>query len=130
MGVDFEKLYYESDTYLLGKKIGNYYCPYKPIILSTINTQKAREKVMSYAAYRLLWHRFIGSPNAVPTLKRFDSLMKKLGYDINDTSTNYRTGSLSALGNYIGQCVINYGVQDGSNEAKGYKNKYYGCCIV
>jgi hypothetical protein len=114
-----------ATTYLLGKKVGNFYCSYKPIPLPTSNIQKSREKVMSYAAYRLLWHRFINSPNAVPTLKRFDSLMVKLGYNIYDTSTNYKTGSLSALGNYIGQSIINYGIQDGSNEAKEYKNKYY-----
>jgi hypothetical protein len=114
-----------ADTYLLGRKVGDYYCQYKPTGIIPADIEKAREEVMSYAAYRLLWHRFIYSPNAVPSLKRFDTLMVKLGYDPYDTSTNYSTGSLSALGNYIGKCVIEYGVRDGANEANGYKNLYY-----
>ena len=51
--------------------------------------------------------------------------MKTLGYDINDTSTSYAQGSPAALGNYIAQCYIAYGLGDGANEANGYATTTY-----
>ena len=82
-------------------------------------------KTISYAMYRLMTHRFQNSPGLEETQARFDLLMDKLGYDINNTSLLYEDGDAAALGNFIAQSIIDYGLQDGSREATGYDNAYY-----
>ncbi|WP_426429455.1 FG-GAP-like repeat-containing protein [Winogradskyella sp. HB-48] len=82
-------------------------------------------KAISYAMYRLMTHRFQNSPGLEETQARFDLLMEKLGYDINNTSLMYEDGDAAALGNFIAQSIIDYGLQDGSREATGYDNAYY-----
>ncbi|MEF3080142.1 FG-GAP-like repeat-containing protein [Winogradskyella poriferorum] len=82
-------------------------------------------KAISYAMYRLMTHRFQNSPGLEETQARFDLLMDRLGYDINNTSLMYEDGDAAALGNFIAQSIIDYGLQDGSREATGYDNAYY-----
>ncbi|MFM1876064.1 MAG: hypothetical protein RL266_1801 [Bacteroidota bacterium] len=113
-----------AETYLLGKIIHDYECPFNGIATPT-DVQAAQEETMSYAAYRLLRHRFSSSPGAGMSLYRFDTVMTNLGYDINVTTTDYSTGSYAALGNYLAQNLINFGLQDASNEASNYSNQHY-----
>ncbi len=110
--------------YLLGNTLGSFVCPFTGIP-PPLDVHAAREETISYAVYRLLRERFTGSPGAVPSLARFDSLMTALGYDIAFGSTDYSSGSPAALGNYIGQSIIAYGLQDGSNELGFYANQHY-----
>lgn len=84
-----------------------------------------RREVISYANYRLFTHRFSSSPGAATTLSRFDAIMDELGYDTALTSTDLGSVSLAALGNYLAQCMIDHGYQDGSNEQENYVNRYY-----
>ena len=51
--------------------------------------------------------------------------MDKLGYDTSYSSLLYEFGNAAALGNYVAQNIIDYGLQDGSREATGYDNAYY-----
>jgi hypothetical protein len=122
-----------AKTYLLNNHVGSYFLPFNGVP-APANVQAAREEAISYAAYRLLRYRYQNSPNAAQSRARFDSLMVTLGYDTTFTSTNYATGSPAALGNYIAQGVINYGVQDGANEQNGYAYQHYSPvnnpCIV
>jgi hypothetical protein len=37
----------------------------------------------------------------------------------------YQDGDAAALGNFVAQTIIDYGLQDGSREATGYDNAYY-----
>jgi len=113
-----------AQTYLLGKTVGGYTCPFSGIG-APADVHAAREEALSYAVYRLLRHRFQNSPAAVQSLHRFDSLMTRFGYDSSFTSDDYSAGSPAALGNYIGQKLIEYGLQDGANEANGYANTHY-----
>jgi hypothetical protein len=85
----------------------------------------AREEAISFAAYRLMDYRFKYSPGASESLFLFDSLFVELGYDSLDVSTDYSTGSPAALGNYIAQMIIEFGLTDGSHENFGYGNFYY-----
>jgi hypothetical protein len=114
----------KAETYLIGKTVGGFSCPFKapgtPDDLHTV-----REEVISYAMYRILRHRFRTSPGARKSLVQYNTLMKGLGYDPALTSTDYASGSLAALGNYIGQCVIDFGLQDGANEKDWYGNRHY-----
>lgn len=85
----------------------------------------AQEEAISYAAYRLLTYRFVFSPGSEESLAYFDSLFAELGYDPLKSSTNYRTGDPSALGNYISARMINFGRSDNSNERRDFANEYY-----
>ncbi|HEY2776033.1 MAG TPA: vanadium-dependent haloperoxidase [Candidatus Binatia bacterium] len=78
----------------------------------------ARSVAMSYAAYRILSHRFVTSPNAATSQAGFDAAMDSLGYDRTFHSTD--GDSPAAVGNRIGQAVIDYGMGDGANEANNY----------
>lgn len=111
-------------TFLLGRTVGNFTCPFNGIS-APANVQAAREEAVSYAAYRLLSHRFKNSPGATGSLARFDSLLAVLGYSSSFTSTNYSAGSAAALGNYIAQNLIDFGFQDGANEQHGYAYEHY-----
>ena len=113
-----------AETYMLGKVVHDYDCPFNGIAYPT-DVQAAQEEVMSYAAYRVLSSRFAGSPNAVQIQFRFDTLMANLGYNVNFTTTAYSNNSYAALGNYLAENILTYGFQDGSNEGEGYDNQYY-----
>ena len=80
--------------------------------------EEARNKTISFAAYRILKHRFATSPGAEDSLKSFDILMDRFGYDPN--ITDIHSNNPASLGNKIGQIVINFGLQDGSNEIEEY----------
>ena len=114
----------EAKTYLVGKTVDNFTCPFDTFPTPT-DKKAAAEEAMSFAMYRLLTQRFKTSPNAVTTLNSFKNLMNFLGYDFNDTTTTYQTGSAASLGNYIGKCMLEYGYQDGANELNNYANQYY-----
>lgn len=86
--------------------------------------QAAQEEAISYALYRLLTHRFANSPGADASLARFDDLMADLGHDPSQVSTDYAQGP-SALGNYIADRMIDFGLADGANEAMDYANLEY-----
>lgn len=114
----------EAEPYLLGQKVGSFECVFDGIPV-TEDITASREEAISYAAYRLLRHRFVFSPGGEGSLARFDSLMLVLGYDKDFTSTDYSGGSAAALGNYIAKCYQSFGLQDNSNERKDYANEYY-----
>jgi hypothetical protein len=83
----------------------------------------ARNKAISYAAYRVLSARFVDSPAAVDILQAFADRMAALGYD--PTITTETGDTPEALGNRIGAAVLAYGATDGANEANGYANEHY-----
>ena len=87
--------------------------------------ESSRLKSMSYAAYRLLSHRFKNSPGASSSQKKFDLLMDQMGYDIGFTDVDYSSGNAAALGNYIAQTIIEFGNNDGARESTGYDNAHY-----
>lgn len=114
----------EATTYLLGKTVGSFNCPFTGVP-QPIEIEAARAEAISYAERRLLSHRFLNSPGSQGSLARFDSLFIALGYDTTITSTDYSTGSPATLGNYIGQSIIDFGLQDGSNEQGVYAYQHY-----
>ena len=108
-----------ASTWLLGKTQAGFDCEYTPPKLPR-DRQVAREEAISFAAYRIIRHRFRNSPGADVVAELADGTMAELGYDLEDTSTAYEQGSPAALGNHIAGCYIAYGMQDGSNEANEY----------
>ena len=113
-----------AETYFVGKTLDGFTCPFDGIDLPA-NLQEAQEEAMSYAAYRILTHRFMYSPGAFQSLRRFDNLMEELGYDPFVRSLEYTVGGPAELGNYIADYVIQFGLQDKSNEIRDYRNRFY-----
>ena len=114
----------QADTYFLGKELNGYRCVYDPITPTT-GVEESRKLALSYAVYRLMNHRFANSPRYIDTKMLMDELMAELGYDIDFVETSYTNGSAAALGNYMAACMIEYGLQDGSNEENEYVNVFY-----
>lgn len=114
----------EAKTFFLGNEVGGFQCQFDGIT-QPINIKSARAQAMSYAAYRLITHRFKSSPGKKVIKELSKKLMADLGYDISYKSTNYKKGSPAALGNYIAKSLIEFGLRDGSNEAKDYESRYY-----
>ena len=113
-----------AEPFLLGNNVRGFKCLFDGVPQPN-NVEAAREEAISYAAFRLLNHRFEDSPNFDITLPSLEDKMIDLGYDPTFTSTDYSTGNPAALGNYIAQCLITFGLQDGSNEILGYENTVY-----
>lgn len=76
---------------------------------------EAREEAISFAAYRVLTHRYSFSTNSTTTLSALDSRMTGLGY--NPALTSAVGESPAAVGNRIAASIINYGGGDGANES-------------
>ncbi len=113
-----------AETIFLGKNFGGYACNFDGIATPS-DVSAATHEITSYAMYRLLNHRFASSPGATSSLPAFTLLFESYGYDANFTSTDYSTNSYAALGNYLAEQMIAFGMQDGSNEAGGYENLHY-----
>jgi len=119
---------YHDDTacsYLLGNTVDGFTSTFNGFSY-TGNLDDNLEESLSFAAYRLLSHRFASSPNATQLQDAYDYLMSQLAYDINIISKDYSTGNPAHLGNYIADEIINFGLQDNSNELMDYGNEYYG----
>ncbi|MEN8113695.1 MAG: DUF6851 domain-containing protein, partial [Actinomycetota bacterium] len=78
----------------------------------------AREEAVSYAAYRVLEHRYLDSIGATETIPELDALMEALCLDAEFTSIEGDTPA--ALGNRIARTIIDAAMADGANEAEGY----------
>ena len=112
-------------TYLLGNNVAGFECPF-PSPDGMPSSESSRGISISYAAYRVLRHRYRNSAGSESSYAIFDELMSHYGLDTNHVSTAYlRDGSPASLGNYVADCVIRFGLNDGSNEADGYRARYY-----
>jgi hypothetical protein len=110
--------------YLLGNTVNGFTSELEDFLLIE-SEEESLKRAISYAMYRLLSHRFQNSPSVEVSQARFDLLMDRLGYDITNSTLLYEDGDAAALGNYVAQTLIDYGLQDGSREATGYDNAYY-----
>ena len=87
------------------------------------NVADARAEAISFACYRVIASRFANSPGAATTLQAISDTMTSLGYDVGVTTTE--GDSAAALGNRVAQTILVFGLADNSNEANGYKNRFY-----
>ncbi len=110
--------------YLTGNQVHNFSSTLD-VFFPNESIEESRNKAISYAVYRVLTSRFKNSPSSAVTKEKLDFLMTKLGYDIDYTSNDYQNGNAAALGNYIGETIIKYGLKDNSNEINDYKNEFY-----
>jgi hypothetical protein len=83
----------------------------------------AREAAISYAAYRVLLHRYSLASGLQATFDELVATMESLCYRIDFTSTE--GDSPAALGNRIAEAVIATGRDDGSLEPRRYIDTAY-----
>lgn len=114
----------QARPYLIGNTVHNFQSELKDFTPAE-SREVSLEKAVSYAAYRLLTHRFKNSPGAETSLDRFDFIMEQLGYDTGYTSSNYPSGNAADLGNYVAETLIHYGYSDNSQESSDYDNSFY-----
>jgi hypothetical protein len=114
----------KSVPWLLGNTRGDHSVAFDGVASPT-NLVDARNAAISYAAYRLILHRFKNSPGVVHISTTAKNLMVELGYDPDYTSTDYTNGLPASLGNYIGASYIEFGLTDGANEIGGYSYLNY-----
>ena len=107
-----------SVSYLAGQPRGGAACDLGPVP-APADPEAARREAISFAAYRVLSHRFLNSPGALDTLPLLDSLLAALGYDASVTTTDPADGP-AGVGNAVAACVIAYGLADGAGEEQGY----------
>lgn len=86
--------------------------------VTTANVAAARDEAVSYAAFRVLDHRYKNAIGGKVSQACYRALMTKQGYDPDDATL---TGdSPRAVGNRIGKAIIDAHLGDGSNEANNY----------
>lgn len=112
-----------AQTYFLGKSVNGFSCPYRPTP-PVKDLRKAQEETLSFAVYRLMRFRFANSPDVNNLFPRLDFLMDSLGYQRWNTSINYKAGP-AETGNYLAYKLLEYGLQDGSNESENFTNQFY-----
>lgn len=113
-----------AEPYLLGRTKNGYTCSFNGFEPESFTNQNVN-KTICYAVYTLIKHRFADSPGKAIVYTECDNLMDELGFDKSFSSTDYSTGNPAALGNYIAECIIQYGLEDYSNEQNAYENQYY-----
>ena len=79
---------------------------------------RARDEAISYAAYRVLAHRYTPAIGGKTSAACFKAFMQRLGYDPDDMTA--AGDSPRALGNRIAQAIIAFGATDGANEQNDY----------
>lgn len=91
--------------------------------LESEDVHGAREAAISYAAYRILLHRYSLASGLQETFDELTSTMASLCYRIDYTTTD--GDSAAALGNRIAAAAIAYGRNDGAHEALRYLDPEY-----
>ena len=116
----------KARTYLLGNTVNGFTSNFNEEDFQLNEPlEDARAKTISYAAYRILSHRFKDSPGIESTQNLLDFIMNEFGYDTTNESLVFSDGDAAALGNFIARAIINYGNTDGSREATEYDNAFY-----
>lgn len=131
-----------ADTYLLRKasEVATE-CPVSPSheVLIKANAaadpDRARTVTMSYAMYRFIYNRFRllnengelvqQAPGFAEIYVGLNAMMSALELDPNYEDVDLSSGSAAALGNYLADCLFQYGRADLANEMKAYANTGY-----
>ena len=114
----------EPEPFFLGNELEGFHCSFKGIPQPKAKGP-ALKKAISFASYRFIIHRYKFSPRYARIKRSVKDVMKKKGYDISDTTTNYLTGNPAHFGNYLAKELIEYGHQDGAYEKSNYANQHY-----
>jgi hypothetical protein len=114
------------NLYHLSVAMYDAWAAYDPNAKQIFNTEKqtmpasdaARSETIAFAAHRVLQKRYSSTKGLSDVLECFDEGLRRAAFDPNNTSTGGDTPS--ALGNRIGQAVLDATSNDGANEANNY----------
>ncbi len=117
----------DETTWLLGREQNDIQCDWTKSDSDADEDTilENRAETLSYAVYRIIRKRFQHSPRASQIRSDIDAMMGFLGYNINNDSTDWESGSPAALGNYLAGCYLDFGDADGANESEDYANQVY-----
>ena len=87
------------------------------------DVEAAREAAISYAAFRILRHRYASATGAKETLADLEATMRGLCYRV--AFSDKEGDSAAALGNRIAAAIVEHGQRDGSLESQGYLDTRY-----
>lgn len=113
-----------AQTYILGQNLHGFTAPFNGVPYPD-DIHAAQEEAISFAAFRIISHRYANSPGLLVVTDSIENLMDSKGYDYTNASSDYVNGGPAEMGNYIAQQLINYGFTDGANEGGNYANTYY-----
>mgnify|MGYP003691902905 CR=1 FL=1 len=111
----------------LGKKSGDFLCEFdSDFDFKKMNPDSASEVALNQAAFYLMFHRWsrYSSKNR-GVVDGIIDLADSLGVDKSYSDDNYKNGSPESLGIYIAKKIMEFGLQDGSNEENDYERKTY-----
>ena len=114
----------QGSTYLIGQTVNEFSVDFESF-QNNFSENENINTAISYAAYRIIKHRFSQSPNSEYISDLADYLMIELGFDINNEEIDDYSENPINLGNYIAANYIEYGMNDGSMEEFDYENQYY-----
>lgn len=116
----------EEDTYLLGKTVNGQSCMNDKLI-GIDKSQLDVDVVLSHAAFTLLHHRFQFAERFGLLSDHYSRVFSDydLGFYSSPAPTNLPLVTSENIGSFIGQCYVNYGLNDGSNEVQDHENRYY-----
>ena len=114
----------EHETYLIGDSLDNYISPFEGIN-TPLELNEAIKETISYASFYFIKNRYHSSPDYNATYILMYNAMIANGYSVNNINLDYENGGPAELGNFIAQEIINYGLNDGSNELLEFENTFY-----
>ncbi len=116
----------DAEPYLIGTELNGETFELLDFELPTdsIARVNAQERAISYASYRLMLQKFRHSPGTNLTNTISLALMLDLGLDPTFISTDYADGNPAALGNYIAESYIRYGLVDQALEESRYQQDF------
>lgn len=88
--------------------------------LTSDDVEGDREIAISYAAYRVLTHRYTAAVGGATSTACYDEFMGVLGLDPTDTHSD--GDDPVALGNRVAEAIIDHYADDGANEHDDYKD--------
>lgn len=123
-----------ASPYFLGRTVNGTTCAFTDeqraeLRASSVDADAERAVAINYGMHALLRHRFQQSPGKNRQYEIFDDLFAVMGGKKSFDSRNFERGDAErrakALGLYVADCVIEYGLGDGANEANNYQNTIY-----
>ncbi len=114
----------QGSPYLIGNNLNSFNSEFNSFLSEESDITNQINSI-SYAAYRLILHRFNNSPGFDRITNKANSLMNILGLNINYFESDGFESNPADLGNFIAEKYIEYGLMDGSNEQIDYTNLYY-----
>ena len=92
------------------------------VLNPSLDIKSAREEAISYAAWEIIRHRFIGTAATEVAREATNSLMFALDYNVSNPPN---LSPAAKLGRCIGNFYIDRGFTDGSNEEHNYRHYSY-----